>query len=613
MDHIALTMERQELGDVVPKDNNHIRKILSQLDQDLQEFEEMFEQRSETPWLCGNSQSEADLPQSTWSTCGTQTETWSTCGTQTETWSTCGTQTESWSTCGTQTETWSTCGTQTETWSTCEGQTQTETWSTCEGQTQTETWSNCGTQTETWSTCGTQTETWSTCGTQTETWSTCEGQTQTETWSTCEGQTQTEDHKDLHVKEAELKAELELAREKLASILSIRRHESERQEACETLRELQLLHEKVCTEHFEELKSVNQCLEQQVSVCKSLEKQKSENAIQREKIETLERQLQDFEELKEKYSWSVNQNQSLEREFKEHQEELKMVNQCLEEQVSVCKTLEEQMKENSIQNKRIEILEHQLQEFEALKEEFSWSVKQNQSLEKELERTKEISCKHEPERKEACEINETANQCKKIEMLERQLQEFEQIKEEYSWSVRQNQSLGRELEQAKETSRKHEAELQEACEKLVGLKLSQKKVLEEYLEGLRVFKKMFKEQDEVRKQLEQQISEKDLQEKPCMCQTVASTETLTDLQDVREENSTSNVQTIRTFLEEPQTSADGPRPQSWKDDCTKRNVKNLTQLFEGKPKQDKQQQVSELKRNQVKGKNVAALMKRFEQ
>uniref|UniRef100_A0AAV2LVY8 Uncharacterized protein n=1 Tax=Knipowitschia caucasica TaxID=637954 RepID=A0AAV2LVY8_KNICA len=562
MDHIALTMERQELGDVVPKDNNHIRKILSQLDQDLQEFEEMFEQRSETPWLCGKSQSEADLPQSTWSTCETQTETWSTCGTQTE----------SWSTCGTQTETWSTCGTQTETWSTCEGQTQTETWSTCEGQTQTETWSTCEGQT------------------QTETWSTCEGQTQTETWSTCEGQTQTEDHKDLHVKEAELKAELELAREKLAKketehqevcaklmqLQSLnhslekdleqannnsRRHESERQEACETLRELQLLHEKVCTEHFEELKSVNQCLEQQVSVCKSLEKQKSENAIQREKIETLDCQLQDFEELKEKYSWSVSQNQSLEREFKEHQEELKMVNQCLEEQVSVCKTLEEQMKENSIQNKRIEILEHQLQEFEALKEEFSWSVKQNQSLEKELERTKEISCKHEPERKEACEINETANQCKKIEMLERQLQEFEQIKEEYSWSVRQNQSLGRELEQAKETSRKHEAELQEACEKLVGLKLSQKKVLEEYLEGLRVFKKMFKEQDEVRKQLEQQISEKDLQEKPCMCQTVASTETLIDLQDVRE-NSTSNVQTIRTFLEEPQTSADGPRPQS---------------------------------------------------
>uniref|UniRef100_A0AAV2MNF0 Uncharacterized protein n=1 Tax=Knipowitschia caucasica TaxID=637954 RepID=A0AAV2MNF0_KNICA len=362
------------------------------------------------------------------------------------------------------------------------------------------------------------------------------------------------------------------------------------------------------------MQSVKQCLEER------LEKEINESDRQREKMEMLE--LQDFEELKVKYSLSVEQNQSLEGEFKEHMEDLKMLNQCLEEQVSVRRSLEKQISERVSYKTRIETLEHQLQDFEELKVKYSLSVEQNQSLERELEKANEISRKHETEHKEACEKlielqlsqkkvfkedfgeirslkqvsvgkgseqqnNESANQCKKIEMLERQLQEFEEVKEEYTWAVELIQRLEKELEESREVSRKHEAEHKQACEKLVELQLLQKKVFKDHLGELPVFKEMFKEQVEG-KRVEQQISEVVPLEKPSMSETqtqsVASVEMLTDVQDVREENSAS-----------------------------KENVKNRTQFYEGQLEQNKQQQGSELKRNRVKGKNVEALMKRFDQ
>uniref|UniRef100_A0AAV2LRI8 Uncharacterized protein n=1 Tax=Knipowitschia caucasica TaxID=637954 RepID=A0AAV2LRI8_KNICA len=575
---ITLTLEGPEVGDVGPKDND-IRKILSQLNQELQEMEEMFADN--------NIYRQRDLQPPTWSSSEVQTQAWSSSEVQTQTraWSSSEVQTQALSTCKVQTQTqaWSTSEVQTETqaWSrsevqtqalsSCEAQTQTQAWSTCEAQTQTQAWSICEAQT--------QTQTLSTCEVQTQTQalSSSEVQTQTQARSSSKVQTQTEDQPDskngyeefecamrcMQFKEAKFNAELELAREKLAQKekenqevceklmqlqslnLSLekhleqanknsRKHESERQEACEKLKELQLSHEKELQENFEELRVLKQSLEELDSFGKSLEKQISENAKQSQKIEM--------------------QNQNLEKELQLLQ--MKVETQC-EDQISV-------------------------------------GTKPQSSAEQ------------------------------KIEMLERQLKEFEDVKEEYIWCVEQNQSLKKELEQAKETSRKHEAEHKEACEKLMEQKLLQTKAFDDHLEELSVFKDGFKQQVEARRRLEQQVSEAAPQKKPSMCetqtQTVASVEMLTNLKAVKVETSTSNVptqnldQTTRALFEIPQTSADESRPQRWKDDCTelKKNVKNLTELFERKLEQDTQKQGPELQRNRVKGKSASALMKKFE-
>uniref|UniRef100_A0AAV2ITS1 Uncharacterized protein n=1 Tax=Knipowitschia caucasica TaxID=637954 RepID=A0AAV2ITS1_KNICA len=642
-------MEGPEVGDVGPKDND-IRKILSQLNQELQEMEEMFEDNiihgqtdfQPPTWSSSEvqtqawSSSEVQTQTQAWSNCEVQTQALSTCEVQTQALSTCEVQTQALSTCEVQTQALSTCEVQTQALSTCEVQTQalstcevqtqalstcevqTQALSTCEVQTQalstcevqTQALSTCEVQTQAWSTCEVQTQTqaWSTCEVQTQTqaWSTCEVQTQTQAWSTCEVQTQTQARSTcevqtqtvnlpdseswyeefeivlrcMQVKEAKFNAELELARERLAKkekenqevceklmqlqTLNLRlekdlekandnsyKHESERQEACEKLKELQLSHEKELQENFEELRVLKQSLEEGDSVGKSSENQISENAKQSQKIEMLERQLQEFEELREEFSWSVWQNQNLEKELQLLQ--MKVETQC-EDQVSVGK-------------------------------------KTQSSAEK------------------------------KIEMLERQLKEFEDVKQEYIWCVEQNQRLEKELEQAKETSRKHEAEHKEACEKLMELKLLQTKAFDNHLEELSVFKEGFEQQVEARRRLEQQVSKVAPQEKPSVCetqtQTVASAEKLTDLKAVKVETSTSNVptqnldKTTRALFEKPQTSAEESRPQSRKDDCTelKRNVKNLTGLFESKLEQDMQKQ--RLQRNRVKGKSVSALMKKF--
>uniref|UniRef100_A0AAV2IVZ3 EF-hand domain-containing protein n=1 Tax=Knipowitschia caucasica TaxID=637954 RepID=A0AAV2IVZ3_KNICA len=537
---------RPEVGDVGPKDHD-IRKILSQLNQELQEMEEMFEDNI--------IHRQTDLQPPTWSSNEVQTQAWSSSEVQTQAWSSSEVQTQAWSSSKVQTQAWSSSEVQTQTqaWSnsevqtqalsTCEVQTQTQAWSTCEVQTQTQAWSNCEVQT------------------QTQAWSNCEVQTQTHAWSSTEVQTQTVDlpYSETWYEEFEIavrcmqvkEAELELAREKLAKKenqevceklmqlqtlnLSLekdleqandnsRKHESEHQEACEKLKELQLSHEKELQENFEEL---------------------SENEKQSQKIETLERQLQEFEELREELSWSVRQNQNLEKELQLLQ--MNVETQC-EAQGSV-------------------------------------GTKTQSSAEK------------------------------KMEMLERQLKEFEGVKEEYIWCVEQNMSLEKDLEQAKETSRKHEAEHKEACEKLMELKLSQTEAFDDHLEELSVFKEGFKQQVEARRRLEQQVSEVAPQEKPSVCetqtQTVASPEMLTDLKAVKVETSTSDVptqnldQATRALFEKPQTSAEESRPQSHKDDCTelKGNVKNLAELFESKLEQDTQKQGPELQRNRVKGKS----------
>uniref|UniRef100_A0AAV2IZ85 SMAD family member n=1 Tax=Knipowitschia caucasica TaxID=637954 RepID=A0AAV2IZ85_KNICA len=608
MDDITLTMEGPEVGDVGPKDND-IRKILSQLNQELQEMEEMFEDNiihrqtdlQPPTWSSSEVQTQAwsssEVQTQALSTCEVQTQAWSTCEVQTQTqaWSSSEVQTQAWSSSEVQTQAWSSSEVQTQAWSSCE--VQTRAWSSREVQTQTQAWSSSEVQTEAWSSSEFQTQALSTCEVQTQTQalSTCEVQTQTQAWSTCEVQTQKVDlpHSEnwyeeyeiavrcMQVREAKFNAELELAREKLA------KKEKEHQEVCEKLMQLQ---------------SLNLSLEKDLEQANdNSRKHESERQEACEKLKVL--QL------------------SHEKELQENFEELRVLKQSLEERDSVGKSSEKQISENENQSQKIETLERQLQEFEELREELSWSVRQNQNLEKELQLLQmyvETQC----EAQGSVGTKTQSSAQKKMEMLERQLKEFKDVKEEYIWCVEQNQRLEKELEQAKETSRKHEAEHKEACEKLMELKLSQTKAFDDHLEELSVFKEGFKQQVEARRRLEQQVSDVAPQEKPLVCetqtQTVASAEMLTDLKAVKVETSTSDVptqnldQATRALFEKPQTSAEESRPQSHKDDCTelKGNVKNLTELFESKLEQDTQKQGPELQRNRVNGKSVSALMKK---
>uniref|UniRef100_A0AAV2IXP5 Uncharacterized protein n=1 Tax=Knipowitschia caucasica TaxID=637954 RepID=A0AAV2IXP5_KNICA len=495
------------------------------------------------------------------------TQAWSSSKVQTQAWSSSKVQTQAWSSSEVQTQAWSSSKVQTRALSTCEVQTQTQAWSTCEVQTQT------------------------------QALSTCEVQTQTQAWSTCEVQTQKVDlpHSEnwyeeyeiavrcMQVREAKFNAELELAREKLA------KKEKEHQEVCEKLMQLQ---------------SLNLSLEKDLEQANdNSRKHESERQEACEKLKVL--QL------------------SHEKELQENFEELRVLKQSLEERDSVGKSSEKQISENENQSQKIEMLERQLQEFEELREELSLSVRQNQNLEKELQLL-QMKVETQCEAQGSVGTKTQSSAQKKMEMLERQLKEFEDVKKEYIWCVEQNMSLEKDLEQAKETSRKHEAEHKEACEKLMELKVSQTKAFDDHLEELSVFKEGFKKQVEARRRLEQQVSEVAPQEKPSVCetqtQTVASAEMLTDPKAVKVETSTSDVptqnldQATRALFEKPQTSAEESRPQSHKDDCTelKGNVKNLTEIFENKLEQDTQKQGPELQRNRVKGKSVSALMKKFE-
>uniref|UniRef100_A0AAV2J2I5 Uncharacterized protein n=1 Tax=Knipowitschia caucasica TaxID=637954 RepID=A0AAV2J2I5_KNICA len=394
MDDITLTMEGPEVGDVGPKDND-IRKILSQLNQELQEMEEMFEDNI--------IHRQTDLQPPTWSSSEVQTQAWSSSEVQTQAWSSREVQT------------------QTQALSTYEVQTQTQAWSTCEVQTQTQAWYTCEVQTQTQKVDLPHSENW---------------YEEYEIAVRC-----------MQVREAKFNAELELAREKLA------KKEKENQEVCEKLMQLQTLN---------------------LSLEKDLE-QANDNSRQHES----ERQ-EACEKLK------VLQL-SHEKELQENFEELRVLKQSLEERDSVGKSSAKQISENENQSQKIETLERQLQEFEELREELSWSVRQNQNLEKELQLL-QMNVETQCEAQGSVGTKTQSSAQKKMEMLERQLKEFKDVKEEYIWCVEQNMSLEKDLEQAKETSRKHEAEHKEACEKLMELKLSQTKAFDDHLEELSVFK-----------------------------------------------------------------------------------------------------------------------------
>uniref|UniRef100_A0AAV2K4Z6 Uncharacterized protein n=1 Tax=Knipowitschia caucasica TaxID=637954 RepID=A0AAV2K4Z6_KNICA len=376
------------------------------------------------------------------------------------------------------------------------------------------------------------------------------------------------------------------------------------------LMKIQKLHQSL----QQEIQVVRTALNQHISARESLGREFKARESERKRIEMLELQLQEFEDLKKQHSWTVERNLSLEKEKKEHFEQMEFVQKCLDEQVAASQTLEQKLTEKERECKEVEVLKRQLQQFEEVKEQYSWSLKRNESLEKELEQAKELLERNETEHREVCEkttemlelqlqefedlkkqhswtvernlslekekkehfeqmefatelqllqkevleenleemefvkkcleeyvsackklekVKVKESDCKEVEVLKRQLQEFEEVKEQYSWSLKRNESLEEELEQAKQSLARNETERKETCEKLTELQQRQKKVLTKSFEELRSVKQSLEKQVSARKTLEQELREKESE-----CKKIEVLERqLQEFEDMKEEYS----------------------------------------------------------------------------
>uniref|UniRef100_A0AAV2LFS4 Uncharacterized protein n=1 Tax=Knipowitschia caucasica TaxID=637954 RepID=A0AAV2LFS4_KNICA len=266
------------------------------------------------------------------------------------------------------------------------------------------------------------------------------------------------------------------------------------------------------------------------------------------------------EELEQPHDKLKQQELSHETFLQEHLEELRVFNKFLEEEVAVRKSLEKQI-EISNQRKTC-TCEMQTQTVEQTKLKISEDLdtretSDDQPLDKTLEQ----------------KLTEKESDLKKIEVLELQLQEFEDIKEEYVWAVNQNQSLEMKLEQTKQNLVNTEQDLKEERRK--------------------------REIESEKWEMETRELERELQ----LCQSRLKQRS-EDL-DARETSEDQPLDTRETSEDQPASKEESRGLQG--------NLKNLTQLFEEKEEQDMQKQGSCLKRDGVKGKNVAALMKMFEQ
>uniref|UniRef100_A0AAV2LEC9 Uncharacterized protein n=1 Tax=Knipowitschia caucasica TaxID=637954 RepID=A0AAV2LEC9_KNICA len=154
------------------------------------------------------------------------------------------------------------------------------------------------------------------------------------------------------------------------------------------LMKIQKLHQSLqqeIQEHMEGMEVVRTALNQHISARESLGREFEARERERKRIEMLELQLQEFEDLKKQHSWTVERNLSLEKEKKEHFEQMEFIQKCLDEQVAASQTLEQKLTEKERECKEVEVLKRQLQQFEEVKEQYSWSLKRNESLEEELE------------------------------------------------------------------------------------------------------------------------------------------------------------------------------------------------------------------------------------
>uniref|UniRef100_A0AAV2LJF8 Uncharacterized protein n=1 Tax=Knipowitschia caucasica TaxID=637954 RepID=A0AAV2LJF8_KNICA len=267
------------------------------------------------------------------------------------------------------------------------------------------------------------------------------------------------------------------------------------------------------------------------------------------------------EELEQAHDKLKQQELSHKTFLQEHLEELRVFKEFIKDQVAVRKSLEKQISEILNQSKQ-STSEMQTQTVEQTKLKISEDLdmretSDDQPLDKTLEQ----------------KLTEKESDLKKIEVLELQLQEFEDIKEEYVWAVNQNQSLEMKLEQTKQNLVNTEQDLKEERRK--------------------------REIESEKWEMETRELERELQ----LCQSRLKQRS-EDL-DTRETSEDQPLDTRETSEDQPASKEESRGLQG--------NLKNLTRLFEEIEEQDMQKQGSCLKRDGVKGKNVAALMKMFEQ
>uniref|UniRef100_A0AAV2JG82 Uncharacterized protein n=1 Tax=Knipowitschia caucasica TaxID=637954 RepID=A0AAV2JG82_KNICA len=423
-------------------------------------------------------------------------------------------------------------------------------------------------------------------------------------------------------------------------------------------------------QRLEEQEKLQQRLEEQERLCQSLERQISERESERTNIDLLEQKLEEFEGLKQDYCGLVTYCQSLQTDLeqtkekllhsefvrqdlllshqkalKEHREQLQRVKQHMEEQKEAHSCLEQQDSEREIQNRKIEALTRELEDFEDVKGEYSRLVSHCKRLEKDLEEAKRCinPCINKLSQEQLLEkeslqqkaINKSSER-EMIERLKRELEDFEDVKGEYSRLVSLCKRLEKDLEDANRCINQQlpTDQLLEESLKQVAVDKSSEREMRERIERL---KSELEDFEDVKREYSQLVSlckrlEKDLEEAKKNSLVVVAEQVSETCVDTRESVSEEKMQsqpsdqhqqscvrkTINVFGQ--QSSRERPTPKNSQHECEELrglngSVKNLTQFFgpEHKTKEEKQGQGSDLNRTSAKrGERVAALMKMFE-
>uniref|UniRef100_A0AAV2M9W9 Uncharacterized protein n=1 Tax=Knipowitschia caucasica TaxID=637954 RepID=A0AAV2M9W9_KNICA len=400
--------------------------------------------------------------------------------------------------------------------------------------------------------------------------------------------------------------------------------------------DLLLSHQKALKEHREQLQRVKQRMEEQKEAHSCLEQQDSEREIQNRKIEALTRELEDFEEVKGEYSRLVSYCKSLEKDLEEAK---RCINQLSQEQLLEQKTINKSSEREMIERlkRELEDFEDVKGEYSRLVslckrlekdlEDANRCINQlRQELVLEKESSQQVAVHKSSER----EMRE------RIERLKSELEDFEEVKGEYSQLVSHCKRLEKDLEEAKRCINSNQLPTdllleKESLKQVAVDKSSEKERIERLKRELEDFEEVKGEYSRLVslcKRLEKDLEEAKKNSLVVVAEPVSEAETCVDTREsVSEEKVQSQPsdehqhscvrKTLNVF---GQSSRERPTPKNSQHECEELrrlngSVKNLTQFFgpENKTEEEKQAQGSDLNRTSAKrGEKVAALMKMFE-
>uniref|UniRef100_A0AAV2JPP5 Uncharacterized protein n=1 Tax=Knipowitschia caucasica TaxID=637954 RepID=A0AAV2JPP5_KNICA len=204
---------------------------------------------------------------------------------------------------------------------------------------------------------------------------------------------------------------------------------------------------------------INQLSQEPLLEKESLQQKANNKSSEREMLERLKRELEDFEDVKGEYSRLVSLCKRLEKDLEDANrcsnqlcQELVLEKEC-SQQVAVHKSSEREMRE------RIERLKSELEDFEEVKGEYSQLVSYCKRLEKDLEDAKRcINSNQLPtdllsEKESLKQVAvDKSSEKEMIERLKQKLEDFEDVKREYSRLVSLCKRLEKDMEEAKKNS-----------------------------------------------------------------------------------------------------------------------------------------------------------------